>query len=214
MLAPIARNARDLIAALLPQHCAGCAAVGAPICARCADQFARLPLVTAIAPPMQLAVTALGQHVDALRSAVLAIKFRHFRSAAGLLGEILARRAALAADYLVPVPLHPARLRERGFNQADDIARGISRVRGIPLAGQILVRCRPTLAQSRLALRERRINVRNAFAVRSAGVDCTGAKLVLVDDVMTTGETLLACAAALRAHGAAAVSAVVLARRL
>jgi len=214
MIARLATASAGVLDVLVPQRCAGCNAFGRELCDECRARFERMPLAARARLASDLEVIAFGTHDGALRHAVLAIKFRHFRSGARLLGEMVARRVSFSGDYLIPVPLHQARLRERGFNQADDIARGIGRVHGIPVAGHVIVRCRPTVAQSSLALPERRTNVSGAFAVGTSALDLSGAHLVLVDDVMTTGETLLACAAVLRKCGAAMVSAVVLARRL
>ncbi|MGE3513376.1 MAG: ComF family protein [Vicinamibacterales bacterium] len=111
------------------------------------------------------------------------------------------------ADAVVPVPLHRARRRQRGFNQAHDLARQL----GLPTL-RALRRIRATDPQADLPAEARRINVQGAFVCNRTWTDWRGATLVLVDDVCTTGSTLDACARALRAGGAADVRAITAAR--
>jgi len=104
-------------------------------------------------------------------------------------------------DGIVPVPLHPLKQREREFNQAERLGRHLSAATGIPLRPRWLKRVKPTQTQTRLARPERALNVKNAFAVGKSA-DLKGKRLVLLDDVMTTGATTDACAQALRKAGA------------
>jgi len=116
-------------------------------------------------------------------------------------------RAALPAlrgqkwDFIAPVPLHPVKHREREFNQAENLARHLSAATKIPLNAKLLRRVSPTVTQTLLTREQRAENMRGAFAVRK-GVELNGEKIIVVDDVFTTGATTSACAKILRAAGA------------
>jgi len=139
---------------------------------------------------------------NALAIAVQALKYRRRRAVAQTLGALLAERYPYERDaLLVPVPLHPHRLRERGFNQALLLARVLGHRRGLAVAARVLVRKRHTRAQPGLAAEERRRNLRDAFTVTSPAT-VRGRNIVLVDDVLTTGATADACARSLLAAGA------------
>lgn len=165
-------------------------------------------------------------HFTAARSAVAArtvvleavhrFKYRHAWWFEYFLADLLIREAAPALrgqrwDYIVPVPLHPLKEREREFNQAEILARHLSIATNIPLNAKLLLRVSPTLTQTRLTKLERAKNMRGAFA-RRTGVALNGERIVLVDDVFTTGATTSACARALRAAGAGAVCVWTVAR--
>jgi ComF family protein len=125
-----------------------------------------------------------------------------------LAGPILENGGMREADCLLPVPLHKLKRRERGYNQADFICRGVSTVTGIPAYPQLLIRKRFTSSQTKLNSDERKKNVSEAFVVnpkfRSA-VD--GTRIIIVDDVITTGSTIFACAQELQRAGARAIYA-------
>ena len=108
---------------------------------------------------------------------------------------------------IVPVPLHRAKLRERGFNQADWIAAGMARFLGVPVARRLLRRCRYTQTQTHLDVPARGANVAGAFRVVRTETIGARVTVLLVDDVITTGATIGACAAALREAGAGRVYA-------
>jgi ComF family protein len=150
-------------------------------------------------------VRALGPHQGALAQAVHQLKYR---AVADLARELATRlQPALTPDQtLVPVPLHPDRERERGFNQAQLLAVALARGSGLPLA-RALVRTRPTRSQVGLSAAARRQNVQGAFAA----LPPVPPRAVLIDDVITTGATLRECARALRQAGAQQVSALVVA---
>jgi ComF family protein len=144
---------------------------------------------------------------------IQALKYRSqlplARLFAQLLGEAL--RAAPRADVLIPMPLHPARARERGFNQATEIAKPLARALNLPLDTTSLSRTRDTARQAVLPLDERQRNVKGAFTCADA---VAGKHVALLDDVMTSGATLNEAAKALKRAGAREVSLWVVARAL
>jgi len=142
---------------------------------------------------------------------VQALKFRSELALAAFFGQLLEARAAKSerVDFVVPVPLFAQRLRERGFNQAIEIARPLARAAGARLAPELCERIRDTPPQLGLPLEERRKNVAGAFRCPAP---VAGATLALVDDVMTTGATLDEIAQSFKRSGAARVVCWVLAR--
>jgi ComF family protein len=116
-------------------------------------------------------------------------------------------------DFIVPVPLHAVKHREREFNQAERLAARLSAASGIPMSSKWLRRIRPTATQTLLTRQQRAANMRGAFAVRP-GVRLDGERVILVDDVFTTGATTSACAEVLRAAGAGDVCVWTMARGL
>jgi ComF family protein len=160
-------------------------------------------------PPLISRATAIGRYDGALKDVVHALKYDPRPTIARHLAARM--RAAGAevldgADAVIPVPLHPARERSRGFNQARELARHL----GLPVL-DALVRTRRTPPQADLPKATREANVRGAFALKP-GADVDGLVLVLVDDVSTTGSTLNACAAPLVDAGANEVRALTAAR--
>lgn len=125
--------------------------------------------------------------------------------------QLTAALAGLAADLLIPLPLHPLRLRERGFNQALELARPVSATLRIALAADTCSRTRNTQPQASLPWHGRVKNIRGAF---HCNTDLTGKRIILVDDVMTTGATLNECARTLKLHGARQVNLLLVARAL
>jgi ComF family protein len=141
-------------------------------------------------------------------------KFRSDLAAGRALSSLLIERVRADApalpDAIVPVPLHRARLRSRGYNQALELARPLAHALGIPIRHDLLLRTRATHAQSALDAKARRRNVRGAFALVDHAL--LPAHVALFDDVMTTGATLREAALALRRAGVARVDVWVLAR--
>jgi ComF family protein len=151
-----------------------------------------------------------------VRRAVHDLKYRGIKERAALLADVLAQaieRRPLAVDILVPVPLAPARRRQRGFNQAELIAGSLGERLDWPVDPSLLVRVRETPQQIKRSAAERRENVADAFACPSPDA-IMGRRVALVDDVMTTGATLGSCAEALKMAGAARVYGLVVAREV
>lgn len=175
------------------------------VCAACAAR----------APAYRCARSAF-QYDAASRQMVLALKHAGRTDALAAFGLWMARAGAAAldgADGLVPIPLHPRRLRQRRFNQAFLLARAVSAVSGVRVQAHVLGRKRATPTQGGLSAKARQRNVAGAFMVRDrARAGLAGRRLVLIDDVHTTGATLEAAARTLKRAGAADVSAITLAR--
>jgi len=190
-----------------------------PICDRCGDP---LPAWRSISVPLARCARcrrsrrlvdrarAIGAYDGALRAIVHAFKYDGRRSLATPLAALMrARGAAMlgGAACVIPVPLHPSRRRQRGFNQAADLAARLPLPRVAALA-----RVRATPTQTGLPAARRHANVRDAFQVTRAGARLSGSIVVLVDDVSTTGATLEACARALKRAGVREVRALTAAR--
>jgi len=218
VLRSVAARALDLA---LPAACAGCRREGAALCRECLPALdARLSAEPGVpiglpadlpAPLLQLEWCAPFTGVT--RRALHALKYDGERRLAPPLGAAVARRwarAAVAGDVLVPVPASPDRVRERGYDQAALIAAEAGRRLRVPVA-QALERTRATTAQFDLDRAARAANLGGVFQVRAPG-GVAGRWVVLIDDVVTTGATLAACASALLEGGATAVSAVTVAR--
>ncbi len=159
---------------------------------------------------------SFGIYEGSLRSLIHLFKYTGMKPLARLLAGYLDRAMSMEEhfDAVVPVPLHWRKQWHRGFNQAELLARQVARHRGVPMLNA-LRRRRATASQAGLASAGRRRNVEGAFAVKR-GADWTarlaGGKILLIDDVMTTGATAGACAAALKRAGAKSVSLLTLAR--
>lgn len=164
-------------------------------------------------PPFT-AVTALGVYEGTLRHAVHRFKYRGELNLDRPLGEMLAEALRPLCDewrpdLLVPVPLHPRRLRQRSYNQALLLARELGRNLSLPVASQLLQRRHPTPPQRGLSARVRCHNLRGAFVL---GRPLAGERILLVDDVMTTGATATECTRTLLAGGGGDVAVAVLGR--
>jgi len=223
-----------LLNRLFPPRCRLCGAAShtpRPLCRPCAAELPWLqrgcpqcayPLVDAGPPgrcgrcqrqPPAFDVTeALFHYRPPVDYLVKRLKFSGELALGPLLGELLAarigRRTEPLPQQLIPVPLHPVRQRERGFNQATELAHSLGRHLRIPLARHLCRRRRNTGAQSLLPLSARRLNLRDAFAVRG---QCA-AHVAIVDDVMTTGHTVNELARVLRRAGAVRIEVWVIAR--
>lgn len=195
-----------------------------PYCPRCGREIAGGTLVPFDTPcgecrmeePRYGICRAAGRYEGSLRECVHLMKFRDRRELSAAMGlfmaEWLAREIPGSVyDALVPVPIAPERMRERGFNQALDLARALGRRAGIPVEPRALGRAGGRPAQRTLTRAARRANVRGVFSVPDPGA-VRGRRLLLIDDVYTTGATVGECVKALRRAGAAAVDVFTLAR--
>jgi ComF family protein len=157
-----------------------------------------------------------GVYNDALHHAILLLKYEEVTRLgdwfAARLAEVVAREAEeFRADVVVPVPLHPDRQRERGYNQAELIARPLARRLHLKQGGYLLMRTKPRPARLILSRKEHWESVRGAYATRN-GLRVDKLRVLLVDDVMTTGATLDSCARALKSAGASSVLGLTVAR--
>ena len=204
---------RTLADLALPRRCAGCRTPGAWLCLSCRDGCDPEPLVLG----RGLRGSAAGTFAGPLREAVHAFKYGGEHALAAELGSLVARVLArdlasgVTIDALVPVPLHRARIRERGYDQALLLAERLAAACGLPLLPALRRICR-SAPQVELDRARRSENVRGAF-VGVAG-SLRGLRVALVDDVATTGATLRAAASAARACGARSVRAYVVASDL
>lgn len=219
MLLQLARGIGSL---LFPAVCPGCRRLvesgpRGPLCAACLGTLPRcrfpggkLRNVDGTASPFL--------YEGVCRDLILALKYQGRTSLVPFLADRMAEAVvrqlglpATEADRILPIPLHPTRLRERTFNQAELLARALANRMEIPCEGDLLIRCRPTRPQAELTREERSRNVRGAFDLRS-GAGLKGSRLLLVDDVLTTGATAQACAALLKKAGARSAWVVTAAR--
>ena len=193
--------------------CAGCAAdlprnqSACPVCATPLTVFSTepCPACRACPPPYDRAFAPF-RYRHPLDFLIRQLKFggrlSHARLLGALLAEALIERGGSAPDYLIPVPLHPRRLRERGFNQALELAGPVARRLRIPILAEGLRRVRYTPPQTRLDARARQTNPLGAFALGQA---LSGKHVALIDDVMTTASTVTECARVLRAGDVAEI---------
>lgn len=198
--------------------CSACRADLPPLpqqrCPLCADQTThgeRCGACLKDPPHFDLTLAAFRYDFPVDR-VIHALKYGHQLAIAGWCAQqLIALLKDHAFDRLVPLPLHPERLRQRGFNQSAEIARTLGARLALPVDVDTILRTRATPPQADLPHKERRRNVRGAFECRS---DLTGQRLLLIDDVMTTAATANECARTLKLHGAASVTVAVVARAL
>jgi len=186
-----------------PLACSRCAlpmAAPAPACGFCIN---RDPAFTTTVAPMQYQIP--------ISTLVPRLKFHQDLAAGRLLAELFCRKTTIIdrPDVLVPVPLHAKRLRQRGFDQALELAKMIAKHKDLPLRSDLLIRARNTAAQSYLDATQRRYNLKNAFV---ASQHVMPGHVALIDDVMTTGATVHECAKVLLKAGVKRVDIWVIAR--
>jgi ComF family protein len=216
-----------------PKRCVGCGKEGFFICATCYRSIS--PIIPPVCPlcgkPQASGLLCPGclgwqSEIDGIRSpfrfegvirqAVYQLKYRNLRALAPMLAVLLGNyinKYPVPGEILVPVPLHKIRVRERGYNQSYLMAKELGKFCGLPVDDKCLIRAKYSLPQARTTnVDERRNNVSGAFICRDGRL--TGRKVILIDDVSTSGATLNACAAALKGVGAESVWGLTLAREI
>ncbi len=219
---------------IAPKHCEICRdriAQGADfsyICTKCIDSMPLAPQPDELHaelllnfPADEIALTKifslmyLKEDFDYMQI-IHTMKYRKLHDIGKELGKLLGKLISTveSTDYsaIIPVPIHKVKQRERGFNQSDFIAEGVSKALNIPFDKQILKRVRYTQTQTALDASQRKKNVTGAFRKASKKVDVAGRAFLLIDDVLTTGSTINACAEALLEMGARRVDGATLAR--
>jgi ComF family protein len=216
-----------------PPRCVGCGKGGSFVCTRCFHTLPHIssPVCTRCGKPETsgpFCPTCWGwaSYIDGIRSpfrfdgairqAIHDFKYRNLRAIAPHLAELLfsyLQTNPVTGNVLVPVPLHPRRLRNRGYNQSTLLAGELGRLAGIPLEKGCLVRSRHTSAQTRTVnVEQRKRNVAGAFQCVTNNLN--GNQVILIDDVCTSGSTLEACAIAIKSAGAVSVWGLTLAREI
>lgn len=215
---------------MLPQACLLCGTGSdhALLCADCNAALPRLPgtrcAMCALPlpdgdicgaclshPPRYDRTTAVFAYAFPVDALIQRFKYGGSLALAPLLGGVLGSAVAEPADLIIPMPLSSQRLRERGFNQALEIARGVGRMTGIPVVADACRKIMETRPQAALPWKERTKNIRGAFV---CDADLSGKRVAVIDDVMTSGATVNELARNLRRAGAAHISAWVVARTL
>jgi ComF family protein len=231
-ISPLTRVGQAVLDVLFPARCVGCGTYGSFLCQSCQAELprARPPRCPICWQPQRRSAPcgrcrqerpafqgarSLYVYEGAAREAVRALKYSHLSALAQPMAQLMARyveeEEGIEADLVVAVPLYVRRQRLRGYNQSALLARELSRLCGLPLAERGLARRRNTPPQARSVDAEaRKRNVADAFDADRRQVE--GKRVLLIDDVMTTGATLDACARALRQAGAVSVWALTFAR--
>ena len=218
---------------IFPPYCVGCGREGAFICPVCRQSLPRIipPVCPRCGRPHSSGVLCPDcirwqADIDGIRSpfrfegvmreAIHQLKYQNLRALAAPLARMLQEyliASPLDIDVLVPVPLHRKRLRERGYNQTSLLAKELGKLINTPVVDDVLVRQRHTPPQARTAtIEERTHNIADAFACRGNGL--RGRRVLLLDDVATSGTTLDACATVLKANGVDSVWGLVMAREI
>ena len=223
----------EVIKLIFPAVCISCGKFGDFICVDCEKKLSRLlpPICQRCGKPESSAqycpecwrkqsdlsgIRSVFIFEGIIRTAVHELKYYHLRAISSLLGEYMAiyyRDNALSCDYLIPVPLHPKRFGQRGYNQSELLTAKMSEITGVPMLNDAIVRVIDNEPQARtVSVEERRHNVENVFSCKNSLV--RGKEVMIVDDVCTSGATLEACAKSLIGGGAKKAFGITLAREL
>ncbi len=229
----LSRGVEVVLDLLFPKRCVGCGQIGSFICSNCWRTLPRLvpPVCPKCGKPQPSGLLCAScwrkpGKIDGIRSispfegimqeAIHGLKYNNLKAISVPLAQLLAiylETTLLLVDVVVPVPLHPKRVWERGYNQSGLLARELCRLTGLPLIGDCLYRFKYSLPQTKtMTAEERWRNVTGAFSCCNSKLK--GKRVLLIDDVCTSGATLEACAAALKDGGAAMVWGLTLAREI
>ena len=202
---------------LAPSFCAHChvfLSEQSIFCSPCKEKIKPIvPVYVALTPNKSMVVHAIGRYQEPLKT-VIAGKFLGSRVASKQLGEMIGQLPVIRErefDLIVPIPLHWSRYAKRGFNQSVLMAQELSKQSGKPVV-ELLERVRPTAFQSQLAIADRKKNLNEVLALTSDATHYVGARLLLIDDLMTTGATLAAAGRVLLDLKPANVRAIVACR--
>jgi ComF family protein len=218
---------------IFPQKCLGCGEEGELLCRACQKNLVKIipPICPRCGRPQSSGIlcpscVSWQASIDGIRSplkftgltreVIHQLKYKNLRSLSGPLANLLKEYFTanpLPAEVLVPVPLHPRRLKERGYNQSSLLARELASILNLPVIEGSLLRVKFISPQARTeSVEERHRNVKDAFECRDSRLQ--NRQVLLIDDVSTSGATLDACAQALKTKGARSVWGLVLAREI
>lgn len=199
----------SLVNIILPQYCFSCRKIGNPVCRSCAKKLSYRKSIFSRKQGLH-SLISFYKYSGVFKKTLRGAKYFSVRSALDILCQDIPfeKHVLYEKDWsIIPVPLHKKRLNERGFNQAEVIAEYVSRKTGLKIR-PCVKRIRYTEKQARLAKYERQHNLKGAFMIEDSVPD----KVLIVDDVWTTGSTIYEIAYVLKKHGASRISALTLAR--
>lgn len=226
----IKRKALDF---LFPPHCINCGKGGTFLCRKCqaALVYLKPPLCAKCSKPIYTGtvcskclsqtwdidgICSVFKYGGVIRQAIIQLKYENMKVLADPLSHCMAqylRKHPMSFDVIVPVPIHKQRLRERGYNQSSLLAKRLGYMTRKPVVEGTLIRTKHAPSQAKSAsLGQRRANIRNAFTC--IGSDLTGKRVLLIDDVCTSGSTLDSCAISLKKSGATSVLGLTLAKEI
>lgn len=218
---------------LFPPHCVSCGKGGAFLCRKCRKKLIYLqpPLCIRCSQPIRTGticqkcqsqtwdidgICSVFKYGGAIRQAIIQFKYQNIKALADPLSYLMMeylKKHPLSFDIIIPVPIHKRRLRERGYNQSSLLARRLSYRTCIPVVEGALIRTKHTSAQAKTDnVEQRRENIKNAF--KCVNHDISGKRILLIDDVCTSGATLNSCATSLKSAGAASVWGLTLAKEI
>jgi ComF family protein len=224
---------QNIFSFLFPPRCVSCGKSGAFLCKKCHHKLIYLqpPLCTNCSKPIRTGtichkcqsqtwdidgIYSIFKYGGVIRQAIIQFKYENIKVLADPLSHCMAeylQKHHLPFDIIIPVPIHKRRLRERGYNQSSLLARRLSHMTRTPVVEGVLIRTKHTPSQAKSdSVDQRRKNIRNAF--KCVSHDISGKRILLIDDVCTSGATLNSCATSLKSAGAASVWGLTLAKEI